>query len=101
MSRMIGRQKVWALALTMLWVATVAATPTVLGWDSQNWNPTHATHSYLTEWAIDQLKGQWPELQQYRTPLVDGANAELHELKVKGTQYGVDLEAKRVEHKGT
>ena len=52
------------------------------GWDSQDGNPTHATHSYLTEYAIDQLKAQFPELQTYRANIVDGANRELHELPV-------------------
>jgi hypothetical protein len=70
-------------------------------WDSKSGNPTHPTHSYLTEWAIDQLKTQLPELQQYRTLLLDGANTELHELPVTGTQYGVDLNAKRIQHQGT
>jgi hypothetical protein len=72
-----------------------------LGWDSARWNPTHATHSYLTEWAIDQLKGQFPELQQFRRQLVEGANQELHETRVKGSKYGVDLDASRIAHKGT
>ena len=72
-----------------------------LHWDSTRWNPTHATHSYLTEWAIGQLGGEFPDLQAFRKPLVEGANLELHELKVKGWRYGVHLEAKRVEHEGT
>lgn len=51
-------------------------------WDSQAGNPTHATHSYLTEYAVDQLSRQLPELASYRATLVDGANRELHELPV-------------------
>jgi hypothetical protein len=51
-------------------------------WDSQSGNPTHATHSYLTEYAIDQLKGSYPEVDTYRANLVDGANQELHELPI-------------------
>jgi hypothetical protein len=70
-------------------------------WDSASRNPTHPTHSYITEWAIDQLKAQKPELQQYRTQIIEGANTELHELAVSGTKYGLDLNAKRIEHKGT
>ncbi len=31
---------------------------------------------------------------------MEGANSELHEIKVSGTEYGIDLEAKRVAHKG-
>ncbi len=74
-------------------------------WDSQDGNPTHATHSYLTEYAIDQLKAQYPELQTYRAQIVDGANRELHELPITsgGTTYGTlaEQEALRVEAVGT
>jgi hypothetical protein len=76
-------------------------TPSAKAWDSKQGNPTHPTHSYLTEWAIDQLKGQSTELQQYQTPIIEGANTELHERPVKGTLYGVDLNAKRIQHLGT
>jgi hypothetical protein len=82
-------------------VLGAALTLPALGWDSAKGNPTHATHSYLTEWAIDQLKGEFPELQRFAKELVEGANQELHELKVKGSKYGVDLDAKRIQHKGT
>ena len=61
----------------------------------------------ITSWAIDQLKSEFPELDAYRGDIIDGANAtELHELPVKdkdlevGRKYGLDLEAKRKEHKG-
>lgn len=70
-------------------------------WDSSKWNPTHPTHTYLTAWAIDQLKARCPELAPFRTQIVEGANQELHELPVGGTMHGVDLEAARVQHKGT
>lgn len=70
-------------------------------WDSKKNNPTHPTHSYLTEWGIDQLKSQYPELQQYRDQILAGANSELHELQVSGTAYGIDLEAKRIQHQGS
>ena len=72
-----------------------------LAWDSAAGNPTHPTHSYLTQWAIDQLQNQYPELQQFRNVIIEGANAELHELPVSGTKYGIDLEAKRLQHQGT
>jgi len=72
-----------------------------LRWDSEKGNPTHATHSYLTEWAIDQLKGQRPEFEQYRKQIIEGANQEMHELKTSGSLYGVDLDAERQQHKGT
>jgi hypothetical protein len=72
-----------------------------MAWDSKAGNPTHPTHSYLTEWAIDQLKSQSPELQQYRAQMIEGANTELHELPINGTMYGIDLNAKRIQHQGT
>ncbi len=72
-----------------------------LAWDSIKLNPTHPTHSYLTEWGIDQVAGQCGEAAQYRAVLVEGANQELHELPVTGTLHGLNLEAKRVQHKGT
>jgi hypothetical protein len=66
------------------------------------------THMLITSWAIDQLKPQFPELDKHRGDIIDGANAtELHELPLKpadlevGRKYGLDLEAKRKEHKGT
>lgn len=66
------------------------------------------THMLITNWAIDQLKSAFPELDTYRKDIIDGANAtELHELPLKekdlevGKKYGLDLEAKRVEHRGT
>ena len=56
------------MAITTLLVCAALLVGSVRGWDSDNkGNPTHATHSYLTEWAIDLLKGQFPELQQFRT----------------------------------
>jgi hypothetical protein len=80
----------------------MAASPS-LGWDSSAWNPTHPTHSYLTEWAIDQIKKDKPEVEKYRKQLIEGANTELHELEVKHKpiKYDVDLESKRKQHKGT
>jgi hypothetical protein len=82
-------------------VVLAAAAP-ASSWDSQHWaNVTHATHSYLTEYAIDQLAALYPQLQAYRAILIEGANAELHELPVSGVLYGIDLDAKRVEHRGT
>ena len=89
-------------ALGMLVAGPFAMSGAALGWDSESkLNPTHPTHSYLTESAIDALAGQYPELAAFRAQLVEGANTELHELPVSGTAYGLDLEAMRVEHKGT
>jgi hypothetical protein len=75
--------------------------PCAQAWDSVVGNPTHPTHSYLTEWGVDQLQSQYPELQQYRSVMIEGANTELHELPVSGKRYGIDLNAKRIQHKGT
>ena len=74
-------------------------------WDSAKFKwltpIVHPTHSYLTEYALDQLQGQYPELKQYRDVVVQGANQEMHELPVKGTLYGIDLNAARIKHKGS
>jgi hypothetical protein len=66
-------------------------------WDSQGGNPTHATHSYLTEHALDMLQAQHAELVTYRAQVVTGANLELHELPVKDPEQ----ESLRVEAGGT
>lgn len=66
-------------------------------WDSQSGNPTHATHSYLTEYAVDQLKGEFPELATYKATLVKGANEELHEIALSDP----DLESLREAADGT
>lgn len=89
------------LALVVSAAGTLATSGATLGWDSAKLNPTHPTHSYLTEFAIDQLAGQHPELEAFRAQLIEGANTELHELPVSGIAYGLDLQAKRVEHRGT
>ena len=93
------RRLALVLALSLL-----AAGP-VLAWDSAKFKwltpIVHPTHSYLTEYAIDQLQGQYPELKQYRGIIVEGANQEMHELPVKGSLYGIDLNAARIKHKGT
>ena len=86
----------FSLALNCLLLTTSA-----LAWDSAAGNPTHPTHSYLSECAIDRLKGQYLELQQYQGIIIEGANEELHELSVTGAKYNIDLEAKRVQHQGT
>ncbi len=49
------------------------------GWDSQDGNPTHATHSYMTEYALDQLQGTYPELKTYRDTIVYASNREIHD----------------------
>ncbi|MBI4923044.1 MAG: hypothetical protein HY834_14970 [Devosia nanyangense] len=88
-----------AIVLAVAWATPAAA------WDSAKfkWLTTivHPTHSYLTEYAIDQLVADFPELGTYRAVIVEGANQELHELPVTGVLHGVDLEARRVARKGT
>lgn len=80
-------------------LVTLIATP-ALGWDSDNSNPTHATHTYLTDCALDRLDVA-SGLQAHRAAIVTGANTELHELPVSGTAYGLDLETIRIAHHGT
>lgn len=81
--------------------ALLVITGPALGWDSAARNPTHPTHSYLTEYAIDALSDDYPELGRYREALIAGANTEMHELPVSGTEYGFDLETLRRRHAGT
>jgi len=98
----IKYQPLVAVFSSILIVANFSlSSSSALAWDSAAGNPTHPTHSYLTEWAIDQLQNQYPELQQFRKVIIEGANAELHELPVSGTKYGINLEAKRIQHQGT
>jgi hypothetical protein len=66
-------------------------------WDSAGGNPTHATHSYLTETALDSLDWEYPDLAIYRDQVLTGANLELHELPVKDPEQ----EALRQEAGGT
>lgn len=73
----------------------------IAAWDSaSSLNPTHATHSYLTEAGIAAVGG---EARQYEQAIIDGANTELHELDSSDgkTMYGVALGPKRIAHKGT
>lgn len=96
----LTRHLVIALS-TLLLCLSFSHLPRAWAWDSASWNPTHPTHSYLTELAIDQLNRQFPEIETYRNDLLEGANTELHELPVSGTKYGIDLNSKRIQHKGT
>lgn len=91
------------MCVSTLVAVVVTVSPPASAWDSKKFahQPVHPTHSYLTEWAIDQLKAEAPELDQFRSELVEGANQELHELPTSGTLHGIDLEAKRKQHKGT
>lgn len=72
-------------------------------WDSASWkNPTRPTHSLITKWAINSLKEEYPELSEYSEHLIEGANLEIHELKIKCVKFGVDFNKRRAErYKGT
>lgn len=83
-------------------------TSTVFGWDSRHWlSPARSTHTLLLKWGIAELKDSAPELKRYEEALIDGCNCELHELDARdedkklGKKYGVDVERKRIEHRGT
>ena len=92
------------IALAAAFATLLVGSP-VAAWDSAKFKwltpIVHPTHSYLTEYAIDQLADKYPELGTYRAVIIEGANHELHELPVKGSLYGIDLDRKRIEHKGT
>lgn len=77
--------------------------PHAAAWDSDSWmNPTHPTHNYFTEYAVDQLKAAYPEVQQYSAALIKGANVELHELPITTNLYGINFEDKRAKvYEGT
>jgi len=66
-------------------------------WDSKNLLNRKPTHTYLTEYAINKLKKKYPELNRYRSKLIEGANKELHELSVKDPH----LNRLRVKYGGT
>lgn len=91
--------------LTSLAVLCLAAASPALAWDSAKFKwltpIVHPTHSYLTEYALDRLAGDFPELRQYRDIIIEGANQELHELPVEGSLHGIDLDRKRIAHRGT
>jgi hypothetical protein len=101
------------LRVVVLSASLVASAPWLLpgarAWDSASGNPTHATHTYLTEWALNRLGPVYPELAlpATRQAVVDGANTELHELpsrsyeKSMAQKYNLPLEVFRVRYKGT
>jgi hypothetical protein len=93
-----GLHHLLAISVVLLGCSAPAETDTTeQDWDSQGGNPTHATHSYLTEHALDSLSWEHPDLVTYRSNVVAGANLELHELPVKDAEQ----EALRVEAGGT
>ena len=87
-----------------LYISVIAMVITSLcspagAWDSADWkNPTRPTHSLMTKYAISELNASYPEAGKYRDQLIDGANFELHDAKLKSSyagKYGLDLEDKR------
>jgi hypothetical protein len=69
-------------------------------WDSADWkNPTRPTHSLMTKYAINELNASYPEVGKYKDQLIEGANCEIHELKINSAKYikkyGLDMEDKR------
>jgi hypothetical protein len=83
-----------AAVLIALLVSPVGA------WDGATWkNPTHPTHSFITEYAINGLKARYPEADKYREDLLNGANLEMHELEISSDwyikKYKVDVEERR------
>jgi hypothetical protein len=93
-----------AVLAAIVSIGALTAMP-VAAWDSAKFKLltkiVHPTHSYLTEYAIGELKGTYAEIGANAAVIVEGANTELHELPVTGTAHGLDLDAKRREHKGT
>ena len=97
------RLRYFSSLLTLILFLSVTLAPgPALAWDSKSWlNPTHPTHSYFTEWAIDQLDDTYPELRKFSQVIIDGANQEMHELPIQGEEHGLNLEEARLRHKGT
>ncbi len=62
-------------------------------WDSAGGNPFHPAHAYLAEYAVDQLKDEYPEIGAYRQDIINGSNAEIHDLPKKNAE----MEALRIE----
>ena len=81
------------------------ATP-ALAWDSAQFEwltpIIHPTHSYLTEYAIDQLRERLPGARhRTATSSSRAPTPSFTSCRSKASKYGIDLEAKRREHKGT
>lgn len=101
---LIGRfLPAFCLIATGLFACAVPDTPTGSSeenWDSDDGNPTHATHSIMAEFAIENLARDFPEVKDFEKQLAFGANLELHELpskthealrlEVRGTNWGAD-----------
>ncbi|MHB0912687.1 MAG: hypothetical protein ACYC2Y_04490 [Armatimonadota bacterium] len=68
-------------------------------WDGKDWNPTTSSHTYMAEYAVTEARQYFPEVGEYSKQLIEGANTELHELKIKPSEsvklYCADLETRR------
>jgi hypothetical protein len=53
------------------------ATPS-WAWDSYGGNPKSPTHTRFTEWALEELRHEFPDLYAHRKSLIEGCNAEMH-----------------------
>lgn len=93
------------LLMAAIVTAGALAATSASAWDSAKFKLltkiVYPTHSYLTEYAIGESQGTYPEIGANAALLVAGANTELHELPVTGSAQGLDLDRKRIEHKGT
>lgn len=77
-----------ALCLSISAVLACASSEEKMGlteqhWDSEDGNPTHATHSLMAEFAVRNLAGALPEVKTFEASITEGANLELHELPSK------------------
>ena len=80
-------------------VLLVVLSTTATAWDSEDWNPTRASHSQMAEYAINESQQYFPEAGKYSKQLIEGANCEMHELKIKASdgikRYCPNLEDRR------
>jgi hypothetical protein len=78
------------LTASLLWSSPA------LAWDSESSaNPTRPTHTLLTRFALDKVKSEYPKALEFRQQMVEGANYELHDTRVRGTKYGAEMESLR------
>ena len=55
-------------------------------WDSEDGNPTHATHSIMAEHAVDAVARDLPEVRTFAAAILAGANLELHDKPMKNAE---------------
>lgn len=87
------------LPIGIIAVLLIMISSSAHAWDSEDWNPTRASHTQMAKYAIDDAKQYFPEAGEYSELLIEGANCELHELKMKDSdsikQYCPDMEDRR------